>query len=240
MTKSKTNDWEALERKLVWQYFGGRTPGFFIDVGANQPQIGSQTWFLEEQGWRGILIEAQSQLCPALRAGRPHSTVFQVACGAPEDPPELPFYVAEIAGHSSLEKNLVDSATKYVRTEMVKLRTLDSILEEVGNPRIDFVSIDVEGTQLNVLRGLNLERHQPALLLIEDHLHHLKVHRYLKRHGYQVVKRTGLNNWYVPRNQPFHLATPMERWRLWKKIWANTPFRKLRVYLERRRDAQKG
>jgi len=223
------------EDQLVWQAFGSRTNGFFVEVGACDTRVGSQTFFLEEQGWRGILVEPQSRFCGALRQGRPGSTVFRVACGAPGQPAEVPIHIAEAASHSSLVKNLIDPSERYVRTEMVKLMTLDTLLAKAGNPTIDFVSIDVEGTQLDVLRGFSLQQYRPALLLIEDHLHHLKIHRYLKHQGYRLVKRTGLNNWYVPKDKPFTLTTPLERLRLWKKVWANTPFRKARLWVRRRR-----
>jgi len=228
------------EEELVWQSFGRRKDGLFLDVGANDPRKGSQTWFLEQQGWRGILVEPQSQLCGPLRQARPHSRVFQVACGAPGHPPQMPFYIADAPSKSSLVKNLIEPTTKYVQTELVTMMTLDALIEEAGNPKLDFVSIDVEGTQLDVLRGFTLRRHRPGLLLLEDHLHNLKVHRYLRRQGYRLVKRTGLNNWYVPKDSPFTLSTAFERLRLWKKVWLNTPFRMLRVYLERRRAARGG
>ena len=111
------------EDELIWQFFGRRTDGFFVEVGANEPQGGSQTWFFEQQGWRGLLVEPQSRLCQRLREGRPRSQVFQVACGAPGHPKEMPFYVAETSGHSSLVKNLIDPNTQYVETEMVKMMT---------------------------------------------------------------------------------------------------------------------
>ena len=228
----------AGEVELVWQFFGRRKDGFFVEVGANEPQTGSQTWFLEERGWHGILVEPQSRFYERLCQVRPQSRVFQVACGGPGHPKEMPLYVAEVPSKTGLVKNLVEVSTKYVQTEMVKIMPLDAVLEEAGSPSVDFVSIDVEGTQLDVLRGFTLSRHQPALLLVEDHLHHLKVHRYLKQQGYRLVKRIGLNNWYVPKNRPFTLATPGERLRLWKKVWLNTPFRKLRVYFERKRAAR--
>jgi hypothetical protein len=151
----------------------------------------------------------------------------------------MPFYVAESSVHSALAKNLTDPATRYIDKEMVKMMTLDALLAEAGNPRIDFISIDVEGTQLDVLRGFELRRHRPALLLLEDHLHNLKVHRHVRKQGYRLVKRTGLNNWYVPEDQPFTMTTTKERLRLWKKVWANTPFRKLRVYLAQKRTARR-
>lgn len=226
------------EAELVWQFFDRRQEGFFIEVGANEPERRSQTWFLEQQGWRGILVEPQVRFEEMLRKFRPRSTVFQVACGAPDHPEQMPLYIAEAPSHSSLGKNLVEANTKYLRTEMVKVMTLDAVLAEAENPTIDFISIDVEGTQMDVLRGFSLQRHHPALLFIEDHLHDLKVHRYLKGQNYRLVKRTGSNNWYVPRNQPFHLTKPLERLQLWKKVWANTPFRKVRIYLERKRAAR--
>lgn len=223
------------ESELVWQFFGGRNDGFFLDIGANEPQKGSQTWLLEERGWRGVLIEPQARLCERLRQTRPRSQVFQVACGAPDAPTEMPFFTAESPGHSGLVKNLVDAATTYVGTEMVKVMTLDAVLSEAGSPKIDFITMDVEGTQFDVLRGFNLQRHRPKLLLMEDHLHDLKTHRHLVRAGYRLAKRTGLNNWYVPSESSFGPASFGERFRLWKKVWANTPFRKMRVFLERRR-----
>jgi FkbM family methyltransferase len=230
---------EAGENELVWQALGCRSSGFFVDVGAHDPRIGSQTWFLEEKGWSGILIEPQSRLCEKLRQARPRSRVFQVACGAPGQPEEMQIYIAEASSHSSLVRNLIDPSERYVASETVKVKTLDALLAEAGEPRLDFVSIDVEGTQLDVLRGFTLERYRPSLLLIEDHLHNLKVHRYLTRQGYRLVKRTGLNNWYVPRESSFDLTGGLERLRLWKKVWANTPIRKLRVWVKRRSAVRK-
>src|SRR5258708_4558243 len=141
------------EDELVWQSFNCRTKGFFVEVGANEPQQGSQTWFLEQQGWQGILIEPQATLCSRLRQQRPRSRVVQAACGAPGHPPEMPFHIASVASKSSLVKNLVEAATTYTQTERVRIQTLDEVLDEMGNPHVDFVSIDVEGTQLDVLRG---------------------------------------------------------------------------------------
>ncbi len=228
-----------MEAELVWKFFDRRKKGFFVEVGANEPQKRSQTWFLEQKGWRGLLIEPQSRFAEELRNARPRSVVFQVACAAPGHPEEMTLHIAESPSQSSLGKNLVEANTKYVQTEIVKVQTLDELLGQAGDPAIDFISIDVEGTQMDVLRGFSIQRHRPALLFIEDHLHNLKVHRYLKRKSYELVKRTGSNNWYVPQGTFFNLTTRLERMALWKKVWANTPFRKARVYLEHRRAAKK-
>lgn len=222
------------EGELVWEFFGRKPRGFFIEVGANDPKNNSQTWFLESKGWDGILVEPLSRFTEALRAARPRSRVFQVACGAPGHPATAELHVGENSEHSSLQRNRVDADTRYLQTETVRVLTLDELLDEAGQPRLDFVSVDVEGLQLEVLKGFDLARHRPALLFVEDHLLNWDTHFHLRRRGYRLVKRTQLNNWYVPAGTPFHLTSPRERLKLWRKLWPGTPFRRFKAWLRHR------
>ena len=217
------------EGELAWEFFGRRPEGFFVEVGANDPRNGSQTWFLEEHGWRGILIEPLSCFQAALKSSRSRSQVFQVACGAPGHPPAADLFVGENSEHSSLQRNAVDADTRYLQRETVRILTLDAVLAEAGDPAVDFVSIDVEGMQLEVLKGFDLQRHRPALLFVEDHLLNWQTHLYLSRHGYRLVKRTHLNNWYVPAGAPFVMTSAVERLKLWRKVWPGTPLRMLKA-----------
>jgi FkbM family methyltransferase len=221
------------EDELVWQFLGGPTPGFFVEVGANDPQNHSQTWLLERRGWRGILIEPLLRFQEALRSARPGAQVVRAACGPPGHPPTAELFVGEDTEHSTLRPNTVDAATRYAAAEVVPVLTLDEILEQAGNPRVDFVSIDVEGLQLDVLRGFDLARHRPRLLFVEDHLLSWGTHRHVTARGYRLVKRTRLNNWYVPADAPFALTTRWERVRLWRKVWPGTLWRRLRHELSR-------
>ena len=66
---------EAVEKELIWQFFGRRRGGFFIEVGANDPCAGSQRWLLEQNGWRGILVEPLSGFFGKLVSARPRSKV---------------------------------------------------------------------------------------------------------------------------------------------------------------------
>jgi FkbM family methyltransferase len=210
---------------LVWQFFGQEPAGFFVDIGANEPQAGSQTWFLESKGWQGILVEPLPHLAARLQAERPGSRVVQAACGPPGHPSKVTFHEAETSAHSGLRPNMVEVSKRYVATHEVPMLTLDEILASAGNPKVDFVSIDVEGMELEVLRGFDLQRHRPQLLLVEDHLYHWKTHFHLRRSGYRLVKRTGVNNWYIPAGQPFAYTSPLERLKLWRKVWPGTPWR---------------
>ena len=154
-------DAEDYEQRLIREFleFLGRGPGFFVDVGANHPQIGSQTWQLERRGWRGILIEPVPELADQLRKART-SCVFAVACSSPENAGQsLPFHVA--GPLSALDRDRMAAQPQSVIN--VPVRTLDTILAEAGAPApLDFLSVDVEGHEIEVLRGFDFAPGRPA------------------------------------------------------------------------------
>src|SRR5580704_317800 len=176
------------EDVLLWEHFRGKTDGFFVEAGANHPTVCSQTWLLEQRGWKGILVEPITEKSELIKRQRPGSRVFHVALGSPEQRGRARFHVAGVDALSGL---VVNHDVTIDRVEEVEVRTLDDVLAEAGNPKLDFVSIDVEGVELQVLRGFDLRRHRPSVLVVEDHLQKMGVHRYLTRNGYSLVKRTG-------------------------------------------------
>ena len=212
---------EAAEKELVWKFFGRKGEGVFVEVGANDPVAGSQSWLLEQNGWRGVLVEPQASCCEKLRAVRKNSQVFQVACSGPDLEGEAELLLAAENGSSALQKQRDTHGTHFVGVERVTVTTLDKVLREAGISRIDFLSMDVEGHEIEVMRGFSFEVFRPALILIED--------------GAKLVKRTTLNNWYVPRETRFRDASLIERLALIRKMFLGLPFRKIRLYLRRRK-----
>ena len=226
---------ETEEKQLVLKFFQNRCAGIFVEVGANDPVNSSQTWLLEQNGWSGVLVEPLSTLCEKLRAQRKNSQVFQVACSSPDQEGEAELHVGADPGHSTLEAVKASAGTSFAGIERVKITTLDKVLQAAVVLRIDFLSIDVEGHEIAVLRGLDFLKYRPTLILIEDGLQDLSRHRFLTARGYKVVKRTHLNNWYVPRDCDFSYSTAGERLELFRKMYLSLPFRKLRQILRRQR-----
>jgi hypothetical protein len=74
---------EEQELQLVWKFFDCAKQGVFVEVGANYPTLLSQTWHLEQQGWSGVLVEPNPELCEMLQAQRPRRRTFQAAVGGP-------------------------------------------------------------------------------------------------------------------------------------------------------------
>jgi FkbM family methyltransferase len=230
MEKPPPVNWKQLEKQLVWKFFDCAKHGVFVEVGANHPTIQSQTWLLEQNGWSGVLVEPNPELCELLRAQRPRSRTFQAAAGRPDQGGEVDLFMGKSDLHSTLVPIIGEPPLSGAKVR-VQLRTLDSILAEASVEKIDFLSVDVEGTELDVLDGLNLEKYAPRLILLEEHRLNYSKHFYLRRRGYRLVKRTDINNWYVPNASPAtirSLNTPVERLWLFRKMVLNVPIRILR------------
>jgi FkbM family methyltransferase len=225
--------WQA-ENRLKEEFFCGRRDGFFVDVGANDPTDGSQTWHLEKLGWRGILIEPQPALAQKLREQR-RAMVFACACSSPQNAGKtLPLQVAGI--FSSLDLDFFVAGMRKGDIIEVPVRTLDEILEEASAPApIDLLSIDVENHEIDVLNGLTLTRWRPRLIFIEDIVRNLRLHRLLQSRGYKWLRRTGINSWYVPADSPLSVS-PFGRWQFFRKYYLGTPWRNLREYKRRKRE----
>lgn len=214
-----------VETELVRSFFPDTAPGYFVDVGANEPHKDSQSWPLEQAGWRGILVEPQPNLAEALRAART-AQVFAVACSSPQNAGGT--MVLNVAGpYSSLESTLAAGARRQ-GTIAVPVRTLDSILLEANAPTpIDFLSVDVEGHEIEVLSGFDFARWRPRLVLLEDHVGNLCKHRYMCAAGYRLVRRTGLNAWYVPADSAWRVSG-FGRWQILRKYYLALPLRMAR------------
>ena len=225
---------ELEEKKLVREFFNHKKGGFFIEVGANEPDpIYSQTLHLEKLEWRGILIEPIDYLAQKLRETRSTSIVIEAACTSSEKVGNCFLSIpvtkdGDVSGHASLETNLDHSLLLETRKLQVTARTLDCIIKEHAyHVPIDLLSIDVEGTELDVLKGANLLIHSPRLIIIEDRLVFLGKHLHLKKYGYKIFRRTGFNNWYT--KEPTSSLTSLgNQLNLFRKIYLSSWIKRIR------------
>ena len=211
------------EQELVRNFFGGARSGFFVEVGANRPRELSQTWHLEQLGWTGILVEPQPELAGDLCRAR-SAKVFAVACSSPENAGRrMQLHVA--GPWSALDRDRMTPGAQPERIIEVPVRTLDDILFEARAPvGFDFLSIDVEGHELEVLSGFDFARWRPRLVLLEDFVGNLSKHRFLRAAGYRLVRRFDNNGWYIPADASIRLS-PRERWLIARKYYLALPFR---------------
>ena len=164
------------EDLLLSTFFHGKKKGFYIEVGAFDGIHLSNTYYFEKLGWDGICIEAHPSYFPKCKENRANSLCIHAACTGDETLKEVTFSSEELGLLSGVEER-GDIKQRYdgrglkfegFKKVSVPAVTLNSVLGMQKNKQdIDFISIDVEGHEIEVLKGLNLETYRPRILVIE-------------------------------------------------------------------------
>jgi len=138
--------------------------GFYIELGANDGLFQSNTALLEfNRGWKGLLIEPSYDKFMECVRNRPNSICYQYACVSNDYKDNMirgDFFgspMASIDGKRNNSSHLVN----------VPAITLERILDNHSVSHIDLLSLDVEGYELSILKGLNLNKYRPLFILIE-------------------------------------------------------------------------
>jgi FkbM family methyltransferase len=176
----------------------GKRNGYYVDVGSASGEVNSNTYLLDQMGWKGICIdpfpkEMQRRTCQ----------VFQQPAFS-ESGKKVQFRAAGILG--GIESDLGKYREKLSGAPLVEFvtATLDEILEKAKAPKwIDYMNIDVEGAEFDVLRGLSLDRYEVGSFTIEHNYEGEKremIRRLLEAKGYVRVRSWEVDDWYVHRD----------------------------------------
>lgn len=210
--------------------------GFYIDIGGYHPERDSVTKYFYDQGWRGINVEPGANYFPEFARLRPRDTNLQVAVSDHEG--EAIFY--EMDQTSTLEACFADRQPDAQTGQYtVPLTTLKSLWDEHAPDEVHFLKIDVEGHEEAVLRGADLKRHRPWVMVVEakepnrlDIPTHDKWEHLITGPGYTFAYADPLNRYYVAnehRDLLQYFLQPIDEYVRANDIWQ-------RMDLERRLD----
>lgn len=149
----------------------GATTGFYVDVGAWHPTLGSNTYALYRRGWSGITIEPRRHSTREFRRHRPRDMHLEI--GIAPIAGALQYQVAE-GDASSLNsfnaQHIKGVGADIVDEYSVEVERLDEVLERLlpSGTTIDILAIDTEGSDVGVLQSNDWDRFRPAIVLIED------------------------------------------------------------------------
>lgn len=203
-TKSYAQQGEDLILREMLAY---AQSGFYVDVGAHHPFRFSNTYLFYKQGWRGINIDAMPGSMKLFDRFRPRD--INIQCGVAYE------FEKQRGGGQMIYYSFNEPAlngftplleTKYANHPLyhllekipVSVRTLEDILDEYmpRDTNIDFLSIDVEGLDLEVLKSHNFTKYRPKIILIEswdttlETLPENETYHFLKERGYLCVAKT--------------------------------------------------
>ncbi|MDG4476031.1 FkbM family methyltransferase [Thiovibrio frasassiensis] len=178
--------------------------GFFVEVGCIDGKRFSNTLTFEEKGWKGICVEAHAGYIDLLKINRPNSVICHHAAGEIDE--DTVFYANARGSLSTLDKTKEKEWKKgyneyfsgFEEQKVNKVR-LSSLFDRLGITKIDLLSLDIEGYEIEALKGLDLSRHRPAIMVIEtDGLcHEAKLDFILISSGYHKAMKFGGNIFYV-------------------------------------------
>lgn len=185
--------------------------GVCIDVGAYHPTWISNSWIFEQAGWEVYCIEPNPHCIPLLKEKR--KNVIEFACGEKsEDGVDFFVFKTPYAGLNNKDEELwygqaADTGLikhsningELEETIKVDVRTLDFILgwNWIPIPSIDYLSIDVEKNEMNVLKGLDLNKWTPKIIVIENEFKTSEQHGWLASYGYKCINRITVNDIYL-------------------------------------------
>ena len=191
----KSNGYDGLDKKML-KYINFRN-GFYIECGANDGVNQSNTWYFEKKlAWHGLLIEPIDKVFKELKKNRSDKNFFYKRAlrsfNYKKKNVELKLNIHDTLSTRSTTDNIVNRVTI-----KVKSANLNFILNKIKAPKIiDFFSLDVEGDEFQVLKGVNFNKYNFRYILVETYeLDKLK--KFLNKYGYKYEKKMSNRNDYL-------------------------------------------
>lgn len=192
------------EDKYIATLFPENYIGTCIEVGAYDGIFLSNTYHFEQKGWRSLCIEPILSAFNKCKENRRECVNCCISDNDTNDKEFTIFHLNEnLCAISSLipderliesHKHMITNVTK----SLVKVRSLNSLLQELNYPKdIDFISIDTENTELDVLKGLDLNTYNVKLFVVENNYNEPFCEDYLKQYGYTKINRIAVNDFYT-------------------------------------------
>lgn len=177
--------------------------GTYVDVGAAHPRLGSNTYFLYRRGWQGTLVEPNPDSARTLRKARPRDRVVEAAAGSTSGTARLTIFMSDYL--SSVDPLVAEGragAGEVIQSVIkVPVVTLADLGVKASPDQPSLLSIDCEGTDLEVLRGNDWQTFRPRVICVEESAstlrHPSEVRTLIQGYGYIPAAHTGLSAIYA-------------------------------------------
>jgi FkbM family methyltransferase len=199
------------EDDLIWKFFDKQKTGLIIEVGAFDGKYLSNSYALEKLGWKAICIEPLPFYYNLLCKNKPKSTNINSAITGDETQDKIIIYEDIFGVYSSINSlniELIKDLSHARKIEYtppkkreVNATTLNKLLNSLSiqSNDINCLSIDVEGFELNVLKGLDLKKYRPKLLIVEANnlATEKELKSYLQTKNYFFARKNSVNYFFV-------------------------------------------
>lgn len=189
---------------VLWEC--GPEPGTFLDIGAADGEYLSNSWLLERCGWTGVLVEPNHRYYPRL-ARRRAPAYMKAAWSRSGETLELRSVIdnlelSRLTDAPADDAHEANGVRARYETDRVETITIADLVAEAGLPAtIDYLSIDIEGAELEVLSALDWSRQRFRCITVEHNETpaRARIHDLLSAHGYRRkwTELSAWDDWYV-------------------------------------------
>ncbi len=178
----------------------------YLDLGAHHSSIMSNTVFFYKKGARGVLVEADPFLFEELKRNRRKDLCLNIGVGVTGEK-EADFYILDAKALNTFSKEEVEKCRAYTKVEKIikmPLLSINEIIEKHCLKTPDFISIDIEGLDFEVIKGLNFDKYRPKVFCVEtienstEHKNK-EIDQFMLDKGYMVYADTYINTIYVDK-----------------------------------------
>ncbi len=194
------------EDKIILNLFEKNYKGNFLDLGCFHPTRQNNTFKLYKLGWRGVNIDLNSLAIDLFNFARPKDTNICAAISNTKAKKSL-YYLGDFATQNTLQKEHTFFLKKHfkispndIKTKKIKTQKLEDILNSLNLFIIDFMNIDIEGHELEVLKSLNFNKFKINVICVEilnynkfTKLRKSKLMAFFKKNKYKLIKKSSIN-----------------------------------------------
>jgi len=196
------------EDKFISKFFENKSFGFYVDIGCFHPIRYSNTCLLFNKGWNGINIDLNPMSIELFNIIRPKD--YNLCEAISDEVKELDLYFDHnFSPINTIDKSFYDMVDKKIgfknlSKKKIKTKTFEEITKDIANlDKINFLNIDCEGHDFNVLNSVNLNKFKPDLICVETHDIHdlskvsnIQVTKMLEKFDYKIYQRCGPSSLY--------------------------------------------
>ena len=182
---------------LINRFFRKKDNGFYVDVGCYHPIKGSLTYRLYKKGWKGLNVDLSKVSVDLFRLARPKD--YNIQAAITDFDGETHFFEN---GMINQQNTLENNGSNLKKIKIIAF-TLQTLLEKLNINHIDFLNIDVEGSDYKVISGLNLNKIRPKMICIEENKYDIKeiindtIQGFMNSNDYFLFSRIGVSSIYV-------------------------------------------
>jgi len=154
---------------LVLNIFKNQKKGFYLDIGCGHPIKNNNTYLLNKRGWSGINIDLDEENIDLFNSYRKKDVNLATAVSDKEGETDLYFYHNKSALNTISKENADFQKAKVSAIKKIKTQTINKIIEnsQFKDRKIDFLSVDVEGSELAILKTFDFTKYSPKVIVVE-------------------------------------------------------------------------